>query len=110
MKVRVSEKVFQRQVIQLARLRGWLCCHFRPARTLSGGWRTAVSGDGAGWPELICVRGAEIFAAELKSATGKLSAEQIRWLEALEAAGVDTYVWRPTAADWREIEAILKEA
>lgn len=68
----ISEAEFQRQVITYARLRGWLVCHFRPARTAHG-WRTVVQGDGCGWPDLVLVRGPVLLVVELKTDRGRVS-------------------------------------
>ena len=38
--------------------------------------------------------------AELKRETKQPSQAQLDWLAALEAAGVEAYIWRPS--DWRE--------
>ena len=96
-----TEEEFKGQVMQLAKLRRWRLAHFRPAETRKG-WRTAVEGDGSGFPDLVLVRERVVWA-ELKSARGVLSAEQIEWVAALEKAGQEIYVWRP--ADW---DAIVK--
>lgn len=91
----------------LARVLGWRVAHFRPAQTKRG-WRTAVAGDGAGFPDLVLVHRAKerVIFAELKSQRGKLAPEQVEWREALLAAGVEYYCWRP--ADIAEIEYQLK--
>jgi hypothetical protein len=99
-----SEREFQAQVIALARLRGWLVAHFRAARTAKG-WRTAVQGDGAGFPDLLMVRGAVLLVAELKSDTGTLTPAQSAWLAAFSAAGVLAFCWSPR--DWPTIERVL---
>ncbi len=99
----MTEAAFQLQVLQLARLCGWRVAHFRPARTAKG-WRTAVSGDGKGFPDLVLVRERVLFL-ELKTDSGRLTAEQAAWQAALQAAGQLALVWRP--ADWPAIEAIL---
>jgi hypothetical protein len=81
----LTEKEWQRQVLDLARLCGW-----------RHGYHTFDSRRSAsGFPDLVLVRERVIFA-ELKSETGKLSAAQADWLAALEAAGAETYVWRPS--------------
>src|SRR5262245_15366208 len=95
-----SEAEFQRKVIAYARLRGWQVAAFRQARTLRG-WRTAVQGDGAGWPDLVFVRGRRILAAELKVGHGRATAAQEAWLLVLQAAGVPAVVWTPDC--WPEI-------
>lgn len=99
-----SEDDFQRAVIGLAKLHRWRTAHFRPLMTAKGLWRTAVQGDGRGFPDLILVRGKRMIAAELKSEKGTLSAEQEEWLEALRE-NIEVYCWRPS--NWTEIEDIL---
>lgn len=123
----LTEAAFQRQVIELAQLYGWRVAHFRPARTADG-WRTAVQGDGAGFPDLVLARRPELIFAELKSERGRPTAAQREWLDQLgsiaqavqlrcEAAAeqlgepeppslVDAYLWRPS--DWPAIEARLR--
>lgn len=99
-----SEAQFTAQVIALARLHRWRVAHFRPARTTRG-WRTAVSGDGAGFPDLVLVRGGVILVVELKVGRNTTTADQDAWLAAFRAAGVQAFVWRP--ADWDAIVATL---
>lgn len=101
----MTESAFLTQVLALARLRNWRCLHLRPARTAKG-WRTAVQGDGVGFPDLLLVRPPRLLVAELKSATGRLTGEQAAWLFAFQQAGIKTYVWRP--GDWPEIERTLE--
>jgi hypothetical protein len=86
-------------VLDLARVFGWRTAHFRAAQTRYG-WRTPVQGDGAGFPDLVVVRGSRVIAIELKSDTGKVTAEQRLWLDALTDAGVLTCIWRPE--HWRD--------
>ena len=91
---KLTEKRFMAQVVEYARLAGWLVYHTHDSRRSC-----------AGFPDLLLVRGATILAAELKVGTKRPTAEQQAWLEALEAAGVPAYLWRP--ADWPEIERVL---
>jgi len=95
----ISEAHFQRQVLDLARILGWTVAHFRPART-DAGWRTAVAADGAGYPDLTMVRD-RLVIAELKTDIGRPSLAQRDWLEKLERAGIETYLWAPR--DWTAI-------
>lgn len=91
----VSEREFQDQVLELARLAGWLTYHTHDAR------RSAP-----GFPDLVLVRPPVIIFAELKSARGRLRPEQAAWLEALaDCEGVVARLWRPQ--DWSEIERTL---
>lgn len=94
-----------RTVTELAELLGWSWVHFRPARTIHG-WRTPISGPmGAGWPDLLMVRGDRLIVAELKRDGAKPTHEQVRVLDLL--AGVaEAHVWRP--ADWSAVEVALR--
>jgi len=100
----MTEVDWQRQVTEYARLRGWRWCHFRASRRADGSWRTAVAGDGAGWPDCVFVKD-RVVLAELKSESGKLSPVQREWVDALEHAQAEVYVWRPS--DWPEVERVL---
>ena len=107
------ESVFQKDVIELAHTLGWRVAHFRSVETKRQGWQTPVQADGKGFPDLILVRD-RVIAAELKrdrDKTGKdtrrePSVEQVEWLEAFRAAGVEAYLWRPSDVD--EIFDILR--
>lgn len=105
------EHPFQQQVEGIARFYGWLIYHtHRSDRSQPG------------FPDLVLVRGPELIFAELKTRTGRVDANQQRWLDALRvvsvavddhrAAGaldpppvVDVYVWRPD--DWDAIQTRL---
>ena len=102
---KLNEADFQKQVIDLARIRGWLVAHFRPARVIRNGretWATPVAGDGAGFPDLVLVRKGIALFRELKTDEGKLGISQKRWLEEI---GLMADVWRPR--DWARIEREL---
>jgi hypothetical protein len=92
----LTEADFLGQVIELAHLLGWRVAHFRPAWT-GRGWRTPVQGDGAGFPDLLLVRRDRLIAAELKREVGGVvSEDQRRWLRDMDAAGLETAIWRPS--------------
>jgi hypothetical protein len=100
-----DEQSFQAVVVDVARLAGWRVAHFRAARTAKG-WRTPVTADGAGWPDLVLVRPPRIIFAELKSESGQLRDRQCEWLDVLRLLPeVEVYVWRPS--DWDELVEIL---
>lgn len=99
-----TEADFQRAVIQVARTFGYKCAHFRTAKTPKG-WRTPVQADGKGFPDLLLVGRGRIIFAELKSATGRMTLDQMDWQDWLEDARQEFYVWRP--ADFDEIVSIL---
>ncbi len=101
----LSEKDFQRQVTDLAVLFGWEWMHIRAGRTMDS-WRTPVSGTlGAGFPDLLLIRGGRIIFAELKRDGGKPTAEQNRVLFVLGQAA-EAYCWMPK--DWDFIERELR--
>ncbi len=110
--LRIPERAWTAQVLQLAALNGWKRAHFRPARvrdprTGEDAWRTPVQGDGVGFPDLLLVRGARLIAAELKTneAPPEIPIAQAEWLRAFEAAGAEIYAWRPR--DLLAVQAVL---
>jgi hypothetical protein len=93
--VTASEKDFQAQVLDFARLSGWRCYHTHDSR------RSA-----AGFPDLVMVRPPVVLFAELKAEGGRVRPEQRGWLGVLERCpGVVVRLWRPD--DWPEIEEML---
>src|SRR5256885_11723762 len=77
----VTERDFERGVLETLRLFGWRFTHFRPAKTEKG-WRTPLSGD-AGFPDIVAVRSNRVIWIELKAEKGRLSDEQGHWLAPL---------------------------
>lgn len=100
--VRASEADWQSTVVALARLRGWMVHHQRPARTRDG-WRTAVAYDGAGYPDLTLARDGEVLFLELKTDTGRTSLAQRDWLREL---GDHAHIIRPS--DWDRLQELLR--
>lgn len=99
----ISEKQFQKQVIEFAHLRNWKVAHFRPARVIVHGketWRTPVAADGEGFPDLVLARRRVVLFREVKTETGTASREQLAWLQ--ECGGK---IWRPSM--WAMIEKEL---
>lgn len=103
--LRMSEADLTVSVLELCRIFRWRCVHFRPARTAKG-WRTPVAGDGAGWPDILAVRGDRMVAAELKAGRNRPSPEQLAWLDALAATGAEIFVWTDQHLD--DIAAALR--
>lgn len=101
--VTMTESDLTTGVLDLMRVLGYRTIHVRPGR-VAHGWRTTVSGDGVGWPDVFGVgpdrpgRPRRLIAAELKVGRRKLTPEQDEWLVALEAAGVECFRW--TDADY----------
>lgn len=101
----------QRLVTELARIYGWQWVHFRPAQTQRG-WRTPVEGPlGQGWPDLFLAhpRKRRLLAVELKRELGDpLTPEQVAVLQALQQAGLETVVWRPSDLTAGRVQAALQ--
>ncbi len=94
--LQISERDFQQQVVDLARLHGWMVYHTHNSRRSE-----------KGFPDLTLVRRDRLMFVELKTETGEVTPEQHAWLDALEWTGrVDVRVWRPR--DWTEIEDSLR--
>ena len=104
----MTEAEWAGQIIETARWLDWRVAHFRPALTARG-YRTPVQGDGAGFPDLVCVRGPRLLAVELKAEKGRLAPAQLDWLQRFAAVqSVEAHVWRP--ADRDAAERILRRA
>lgn len=101
----LSEKDWQRRVIDLAKLLGFRIYHHRPAR-VGNRVVTALEGD-AGLPDLLLCKPPRLIFAELKVGRNKPSDNQEEWLRQLGACrGVEAYVWTPP--DWDEVVEILR--
>jgi hypothetical protein len=86
-----SEKAWQDSVIHLSTINNWKHYHT---------WRSIKSVKG--FPDLVLVRDNRIIFAELKGADKKkqkLSLEQALWIQALQKAVKEVYVWRPQDID-----------
>ena len=93
---RLTEKDFQRQVLDLAKLYRWHAYH-----PMLSKWSEP------GWPDLAMVRPPRLVFAELKSERGQTTSHQERWLALLGACpGVETYLWRPS--DREHIAEVLR--
>jgi len=103
----MSENELLVGILDRARWFGVVTAHFRPARTKTG-WVTAVAGDGKGFPDLVLVGPCGVLYRELKTERGRLSPEQLRWRDALQAAGADWAVWKPSDLLAGRVDAELK--
>ena len=100
----ITESELQKNIIELAELRGWAVVHINDSR--------AQRADGL--PDLLMVRRPRIVWAELKrernAGHNKNDPTLIQqwWLDELEACGAEVYLWRPN--DWMEstIDKILE--
>ena len=80
----MSEKQWQTELVTAAKDLGWKVSH---------AWTSINSA--AGFPDLVLVRDRLIFA-ELKTMRGKVTTAQREWLWALQKAGGECYIWRPS--------------
>ncbi len=85
---RISEKEFQKQVIDLARIYHWDYYHtFYSLKSQRG------------YPDLILIKPPNLLVVELKANYGKLSVFQEKWLKLFGDCGVETYCWKPDNFD-----------
>lgn len=85
----LSEKLFMRQVIELAKVYRWRVYH-----PFLSKWSEP------GFPDLTLVRGDRLIFAELKTDKGPLTEKQVEWQTLLSATPAEVYVWRPMDWDW----------
>ena len=80
-----SEAQLQSAVVEGLSATGWMVYHTYDSR------RSAP-----GFPDIVAVRGDRMLAWELKSAKGRVRAEQAAWIDALAGVpGVDARIVRP---------------
>ncbi len=92
-----SEKQFEQQVKDLAKIFHWLYYHT---------WRSIHSP--AGFPDCVMVRGNRIIMAELKSEKGKVSTSQQEWLDALKETSVEVFLWYSSDETLEKIAEVLR--
>lgn len=93
--VAMTERDFQQRIVDYCRLLGLLCYHTYDSRR-----------SVKGFPDLVVVGpGGGLLFAELKSADGKVTADQQRWLDSLKGTAALVRVWRPD--DWPEVQRTL---
>jgi len=85
---RLSEKDFQKIVVNIALTNGWWQYHNPDSR------RSA-----SGWPDLTLIREPEIIFVELKAEKGRIRPDQQIILDKLSACGLENHIWRPRDLD-----------
>jgi hypothetical protein len=90
----ISERRFQRQVVDLAKLLG-----YRVYWT----WNSLHSPKG--WPDLVLIKRPRIVFLELKGERTPVTDEQRETITELQACGMTAMIARPS--DWDEIERVL---
>jgi VRR-NUC domain-containing protein len=85
----MAEKRFQMQLLQVARLAGWIAYHTFDSRK-----------SPEGFPDVILVRPepgrGPVYAWECKTARGKVTMPQQMWLTALDGKTISARVVRPS--------------
>ena len=94
----ITEKQFESQIKDLAKLFGWKYYHT---------WRSIHSP--AGFPDCVLVRGKRLVIAELKSEKGVVSEKQQDWLDALKQVPcLEVFLWRASDETFDEIVEVLR--
>lgn len=87
--IEMSENDLQTTIIGAADLGGWMVFHDNDSRR-----------NRAGFPDLVLLRPPELIFVELKSARGRVSAEQVLWIEQLgQVDYISADVLRPDRMD-----------
>lgn len=96
---RLTERQFQRQVLDLAKLCGYRAYHTHDSRRSQ-----------PGFPDIVLVnpKRRHTLFVELKTDVGRVTAAQQAWIDDLQRAGANVHLWRPT--DWPSIVEILGAA
>jgi hypothetical protein len=85
----MDETAFQRHVIALAKLKGWLVFAMKDSREQWWGTDT-------GFPDLTLSRRARVIFAELKLAGERPRPDQECWANNLKQSDAEYYLWRPS--------------
>jgi hypothetical protein len=102
----LTEKDFQKQLLEMARMFGWRVAHFHDSRRQVKPGVFVGDKDAAGFPDLVLVRPPDILVLELKRELGKTTDAQDEWLAALLGCGIEARVVRPS--DWNYLVDRLK--
>jgi hypothetical protein len=91
----MTEKEFNRNVCQFAKLKGYEVYH-----TFN-----SFHSD-PGFPDLTMAKEDRLIFAELKTERGKISKSQTKWLNVLSSTGkCEVFTWKPS--EWIEVVAVL---
>lgn len=106
----ISERSFHKQVVDLANMAGWSVWHDNatnaPRRCKRCDEPIPVIRNTPGFPDLIAIRGEDLYAIELKAQRGRLTADQMRWLHAFAGVKwVKALMVKP--AGWDQLVEIL---
>lgn len=91
----ITERDFQVQVEQLARISQWF---------VHKTWLSMRSPDG--WPDLFLLRGERAIVWEIKTEKGRATPAQMDWLAALDKVpGIEARIVKPS--DWQYVVETL---
>lgn len=91
----MTERQWMSHVIGFARLHAWTVYHTHDSRR-----------SVKGFPDLVLAKeGRPVVYAELKTETGKPTAEQQGWLALLRLTPSQAFLWRPR--DWEQVVKVL---
>lgn len=95
---RMTGADLQDAIVALAHHLGYIAYHGRPGRTAHG-WRTPVSYDGKGFPDLVLAGPRGVLFLEVKGDGDRVREHQRKWIAALRSAGAQAFIVTP--GDWR---------
>lgn len=96
--LKITEKEFQQQILDLAQLQNWRCYHT---------WNSRNSQQG--FPDLVLVRPPRVIFAELKIGNNKPTPDQRIYRDLLlRCPGVEYYLWLPDC--WEQIKQVLRRS
>ena len=102
----LTEKQYQQQIMDLARLRGWMVGHWADSRRQVRPGVFVGDPDSKGVPDLLMAHPKHGVAfVEVKKELGKVSPEQDEWLDRLLDAGAPAVVSRPSG--WEDMDEWL---
>ena len=103
----VSERDFQRSVVELATALGWMIYHQLDAGTCKKcGAFNFSKRIGPGYPDLTLAGHGRVLFVELKAEKGRVSTDQKEWAERLDAGPGEYYLFRPS--QWDEVVEVLQ--
>lgn len=87
----MTEEQLQNAVVDLAKLRGWMVMHTRPAWSNSR-WVVPIQGA-PGFPDLVLARDGRVLFFEVKTEKGRLMRDQVAWRVALDGCESEDDDW-----------------
>lgn len=110
---RISGRVLQATIIELAHMYGWRVAHWPSVRITGRGggsyYATPLAADTKGFPDLVLVRRNDrTMFVEIKGDGDKIRPDQQQWISDIASTGVEMYVWTPRDLDAGVIQEMLQ--